>query len=148
MADVKLSALTELAAAAAVGDELYIRDISEAAADESKRITTANLINGGSGSAKLWGHIDRSAGTPSLDSPSFNISSVADGGAGQTTVNIGTDMGSAVYVVTANADAVSSTADIITVESMLAGSFLLECRDEAANLLDTTDYMCVGHGDQ
>jgi hypothetical protein len=44
MADAKLSALTELAATPAVDDELYIRDISEAAADESKRITVANLI--------------------------------------------------------------------------------------------------------
>lgn len=43
MADTKLSALTELAATPAVDDELYIRDISEAAADESKRITVANL---------------------------------------------------------------------------------------------------------
>ena len=40
----KLSALTELAAAPATGDELYIRDISEVAADESKRITIANLF--------------------------------------------------------------------------------------------------------
>lgn len=44
MADAKLSALTELAATPATGDEVYIRDISEAAADESKRITLANLL--------------------------------------------------------------------------------------------------------
>jgi len=44
MADTKLSALTELAATPAVDDEVYIRDISEAAADESKRITIANLF--------------------------------------------------------------------------------------------------------
>ena len=44
MADAKLSALVELAAAPAVGDEVYIRDISEAAAAESKRITIANLL--------------------------------------------------------------------------------------------------------
>ncbi len=44
MADAKLSALTELAAAPATGDELYIRDISEAASAESKRITIVNLF--------------------------------------------------------------------------------------------------------
>ncbi len=44
MADNKLSALTELAATPAVDDEVYIRDVSEAAADESKRITIANLL--------------------------------------------------------------------------------------------------------
>ena len=43
MTDTKLSALVELAATPAVDDELYIRDVSEAATDESKRITVANL---------------------------------------------------------------------------------------------------------
>ena len=43
MADTKLSALTELAATPANDDEVYIRDVSEAAAAESKRITIANL---------------------------------------------------------------------------------------------------------
>ena len=47
MADTKLSALTELAATPADADEVYIRDVSEAAADESKRITIANLLAGG-----------------------------------------------------------------------------------------------------
>jgi len=46
LADTKVSALTELAATPAGGDELYIRDISEAAADESKRITVDNLLGG------------------------------------------------------------------------------------------------------
>uniref|UniRef100_A0A6M3L300 Uncharacterized protein n=1 Tax=viral metagenome TaxID=1070528 RepID=A0A6M3L300_9ZZZZ len=44
MADAKLSALTELAATPATDDEIYIRDVSEAAASESKRITYANLV--------------------------------------------------------------------------------------------------------
>ncbi len=46
MADEKLSALVELAATPADGDELLIRDVSEPASDESKRITVANLIAG------------------------------------------------------------------------------------------------------
>jgi len=44
MPDTKLSALTELAETPADADEFYIRDVSEAAADESKRITFNNLI--------------------------------------------------------------------------------------------------------
>jgi len=44
MADTKLSALTELAATPASDDEVYIRDVSEAAATESKRITIANIV--------------------------------------------------------------------------------------------------------
>lgn len=46
MADQKLSELTELAATPASDDEIYIRDVSEAAAQESKRITIANLLAG------------------------------------------------------------------------------------------------------
>ena len=44
MADTKLSALVQLAATPATGDQLYIQDISEAANDQSKRITVANLL--------------------------------------------------------------------------------------------------------
>ena len=56
MADTKLSALIELAATPAVDDEVYIRDVSEAAADESKRITIANLLPSGvpSGVIVMW----------------------------------------------------------------------------------------------
>lgn len=44
MADSKLSSLTQLAAAPAGGDWVYIVDISEPATDQSKRITIANLL--------------------------------------------------------------------------------------------------------
>ena len=47
MADTKLSALTELATTPASDDEVYIRDVSEPAATESKRITVANLTAAG-----------------------------------------------------------------------------------------------------
>jgi len=53
MADTKLSELTELAAAPAVDDEIYIRDVSEAAISESKRITIANLLDGATKKATL-----------------------------------------------------------------------------------------------
>jgi hypothetical protein len=45
MADTKLSALTALAAGPAETDEIYVRDVSESAADESKRITAVELLN-------------------------------------------------------------------------------------------------------
>ena len=44
MADSKLSALAALAVAPASDDEIYIRDISEAAADESKRILISTFM--------------------------------------------------------------------------------------------------------
>ena len=47
MADQKLSALTEFATPPPNNDEVYIRDVSEAASLESKRITIANLLAGG-----------------------------------------------------------------------------------------------------
>ncbi len=51
MADTKLSALTELAATPANDDEVYIRDVSEAASAESKRITVTNLLAGATGAS-------------------------------------------------------------------------------------------------
>ena len=57
MADSKLSALTELAATPASDDELYLRDVSEAPADESKRITIANLL-AGAPTAHAASHVD------------------------------------------------------------------------------------------
>ncbi len=53
MADTKLSALTELAATPASDDEIYIRDVSEAVVDESKRITITNLIAAATGRATI-----------------------------------------------------------------------------------------------
>ena len=44
VSDTKLSALVELAATPAADDEVYIRDVSEEASQESKRITVANLL--------------------------------------------------------------------------------------------------------
>lgn len=55
MADQKLSELTELAATPANDDEVYIRDVSEAAAQESKRITIANLMAGAAGKSIATG---------------------------------------------------------------------------------------------
>jgi hypothetical protein len=68
VADTKLSALTELAAKPAVGDELYLRDVSEAAADESKRITVANLISAGE---PVFGRVVRTAGNVTTTSTSL-----------------------------------------------------------------------------
>ena len=68
------------------------------------------------GVCKLWGNVDRSAGTPSLNSPSYNITSVTDDGVGQTIVTIATDMSSVVYVPGAQTikDALNSTSVVHT----------------------------------
>ncbi len=46
MADVKLSALSDLGTAPASNDELYIRDVSASAATQSKKLTVAELLAG------------------------------------------------------------------------------------------------------
>ena len=80
MPDSKLSALTELAVAPAATDELYIRDVSEAAADESKRILVSTLFT----SPTLV--------TPALGTPASGVMTnmtglpVAGGGTGVATL--------------------------------------------------------------
>ena len=68
MADTKLSALVELAATPAVDDELYIRDVSELAVDESKRIQYSNLVHTSANdpSADQKAALAGSSGTPSV----------------------------------------------------------------------------------
>ena len=74
MADKKLSELTELAAQPADNDEVYIRDISEPSATESKRITIANLLAGVSGATivrKTADEIVNNNNTPQNDDHLF-----------------------------------------------------------------------------
>lgn len=93
---------------------------------------------------KLWAYVDRSAGTPSLSSPSYNITSVTDGAAAQTTVTIATDFSTAVYVPGAQG---ISTDGIANVSTVVAGSFVVNMLSSAGAALDTTDFTCWGMGD-
>jgi hypothetical protein len=61
MADTKLSALTALTASPATGDEIYLRDISESAADESKRITADDFMFGDAGTPTTQDYGDSAA---------------------------------------------------------------------------------------
>ena len=73
MADTKLSALTELAATPAADDELYIRDVSELAADESKRVRKdriARAFGTGWTAAKLLLGAGAGADPTEIDVPS------------------------------------------------------------------------------
>jgi hypothetical protein len=45
--------------------------------------------------AKMWGYVTVSGGTPTLQSPSYNITSITDTAAGRLTVTIATDFSSA-----------------------------------------------------
>jgi len=96
--------------------------------------------------SKLWCAVGRSAGTPSLSSPSYNIASVTDDGAGQTIVTIMQDFSTAVY---APHVASRSTAPRMTVvHSLAVGSFKVKTYDSGGSADDTTDFTCDGFGDQ
>jgi len=70
--DKKLSTLTELTTPADA-DEIYIRDVSELAVDESKRITFANLkivaISGKVSVTKTLSGAADMANSPAIDTP-------------------------------------------------------------------------------
>ena len=162
---------TELSATPAGSDELYVNDggVSKKIQYSNLAIPTAatqtnmeaedatgfigvtpDLVKNSPGVAKFWAYIDRSAGTPSLSSPSYNVTSLGDDGAGQTLVTIATDFSTAVWVAQGSAvgGASANQAAIVTFEDQNAGTIDVEVRDEADALLDTTDIMVVGHGDQ
>jgi hypothetical protein len=84
MADTKLSALTALAATPVEADEIYIRDISEAASAESKRITYQNFSQ-----VKAWCNYTSVSTTAIL--ADYNVSGIADNGTGVTTITFDTN---------------------------------------------------------
>jgi len=103
MADTKLSALTELAAAPAVDDEVYIRDVSEVPTAESKRITIANVFT----SPTLV--------TPALGTPASGVmTNVTGTAAGMTAGNVTTNANlTGVVTSTGNATAIANKALVI-----------------------------------
>ena len=95
--------------------------------------------------AKAWAKVDRSAGTPSLLSPSYNINSVTDDGSGNTIVTIATDFSSSVYAVGANG---TSTNNVASPHTIVAGAFDVQLMNTQSSLLDTTSFSCWAFGDQ
>ena len=100
--------------------------------------------------AKVWGNVDRSAGTPSLQSPSFNVTSVTDNGAGSTIITIATDFSSAIYSAGALAWNVNQTGDgtIGVIQTVGVTSFVVTMIDHAGTLEDTEDFSFWAFGDQ
>ncbi len=97
--------------------------------------------------AKLWAQVDRSGGTPSLNSPSYNVDSVADDGEANTIVTIATDFSTGVYAAGASSsDAVNRAPSVHTV---VAGSFEVQVRATTdGSLQDTASFSCWAFGDQ
>lgn len=106
------------------------------------------------GTAKGWGVVNVTTGTPSLDA-SHNITSVSDDGVGDLGVVIATDMSSAEYVVTTGFVRSSSLTSYVAVsDGQLAGSFSLRCwaataTDDTTNAADDpVAYQFALFGDQ
>lgn len=98
--------------------------------------------------AKLWGYVSRAAGTPSLSSPSYNITSVTDDGAGQTIVTIATDFSTAVY--SPHAQPISTSDQGAMVHTLAAGTFkvaIFNSDGTTTGTADTTDFAVVAYGD-
>jgi len=131
----------------ATDDTLLIHDTSESALNKA---TVENIIAGAAASqaeqeagsatnrvvtpgrqkfhqsaAKVWGSFDGTAGTPTIVSGSFNVSSITDGGVGIYTVNLTTNFSNGNYsvaVATNEPSAVSHFACVAGVAGSLSGS--------------------------
>ena len=130
--------------------------VAVTAAGTSGQVLTSNgasadptfQTSSGSGLAKVWGHVDRSAGTPSLSSPSYNVTSVTDDGVGLTIITIATDFSSAVYAPVANL--IGSGGVFSNVHTLAAGSFKVQAYTPGENpaSYDTADFSFIAFGDQ
>ena len=99
------------------------------------------------GVAKVWCSITRDAGTPSLDSPSYNVASLADHGSSQTQINFTDDFSSVVYC-TGGCGTQTDIAQIIGTEYRAVGQFSIETRNSSGTLVDTDDKTAWAWGDQ
>lgn len=98
------------------------------------------------GVAKAWAYVTVSAGTPTLQAGSLNITSITDTGTGELTITIATDFASANW------------SSLVTIEdgdpayghteSKAAGSVLVTARDDGGLVADPSAYNFAGFGAQ
>jgi hypothetical protein len=136
----------------AYADSLVVSQADQAAMEAETNENTyvpPDLVRNSPGVCKVWASVDRTAGTPSLDSPSYNVTSVADAGAAGTTITIATDFSTAVYPVFCQSfrgdDGASGIGDIV---SQVAGSYVCHLASHAGADADTNDFFTAAFGDQ
>jgi hypothetical protein len=101
--------------------------------------TSAGGSISGYENAKLWGVVTVSAGTPTLQSPSHNITSITDTDVGRLTVTIATDFADVHYALTATVERAATALTVANLRncvirnaSLATGTFEIECYDNTA----------------
>mgnify|MGYP003109054507 CR=1 FL=1 len=108
-----------------------------------------DLLKHHPGIAKVWGRITDSGGTPSIGG-SYNVGSITDGAAGETTITLTTAFSDTNYsvVATVEEDALSSQGNAsIERDTKAAGSFVIFTRNFTPTALDK-DVNFSAFGDQ
>lgn len=138
--------------AAVTGTNLPADGLASQADQETGTSTTTYVSPGRQqfhpSAVKLWGYATVSGGTPTLQSPSYNITSITDTAVGRLTVTIATDFSSANYAMVAQCmGGVYATSN--TTAEHLAGSFEVQARTgNTAALTDPFAYEFAAFGDQ
>jgi hypothetical protein len=93
----------------------------------------------------MWGYatVD-GGGVPTLQA-SYNVTSIADTGAGILTVTVATDFADANWAALATASESNMVSTVIA--SQAAGSIAINCRNEDDNFDDPTAWSFLGLGD-
>lgn len=106
--------------------------------------------------AKFWAYVTVSAGTPTLQSPSYNVTSITDTALGKLTVTIATDFSSANWCCQSNIEWATGEASGqccgVDPSGQAAGSVVVRCMSTGASsnatLQDPNAWHVAGYGDQ
>lgn len=131
------------------GDIIASQAEMEAAATTGKICTPARL-HFHPGVAKVWGVATVSGGTPSLETGSYNTTSITDTGTGVMLVTIATDysaVGKSSMFVTIEADGATGRFSCLANGGRAAASMLLQCTTDGATNADPASWQFVGFGD-
>jgi len=105
-----------------------------------------DLLKNSPGVAKMWAYVARGAGTPSLSSPSYNMTSVTDDGASNTICTVATDFSTAVFVpISHHVGALTNV--IAETHTLAVSAFDVHVFDTGAGEQDTEDFAAVAFGD-
>lgn len=141
-----------LSGTAASDSQAGVIEIADAAEMEAASSTVLAVTPGRQhrhpSALKVWG---RCGVAGDLSSPSYNVASISDSGAGQATVNIDTDFSSAIYAAMGiNLETDSTNRYINIQQSPAAGGFVMNCTiGSTGGLQDPAQgYMFMAAGDQ